>query len=382
MNTINIDLVKELCIANRNWLHLPTDEIGTYNIDQSQVNKIYTQLDKSKASKSDIDDAKKIIKKLIESIEYINYNQYIEQLKKITSELINKMKEDYDNIYFIAEGDIDKSNTWVMMLFIDELLNRNFFDNNPDINKKINVSSDIFNLYKYLKENVPTKKILFIFFDDMSYSGRQIELSLPNNKGEKNIPNFNIYLCMGYIGKTAIKTISENSNFKIFPSTKIIDTLYNRFLENNNDNDEYIKLYKKAIDNESKFYSSLQLYDNLSLIYFDHKIADVLSICQKLIYFGSYPLLSDGDSCMTIPLIKKCEEKNLKYAEGNNFCSKILLDISDENSCPVTYYKQHKYIDKNKNIITNIMNLKDSTKNKYLKYKMKYLKLKKDFLNY
>jgi len=85
---------------------------------------------------------------------------------------------------------------------------------------------------------------------------------------------------------------------------------------------------------------------------------------------------------MTIPLIKKCEEKNIKYAEGREFCSEILIDISDENSCPIRYYNQHNYIDKNKNIITNIMNLKDSTKNKYLKYKMKYLKLKKDLLHY
>jgi hypothetical protein len=352
MNTLPIDIIKDICIENRHWFYMPESEIGTYNIDAEQVNKIYKQLDVSKGSDNDIRDAKKIIKKLIDTIQYINFNQYMIQLKKIASELIEEMKKDYEIIYFICQDSRKKSNTWVLMLFIDEMLKRNFFTEFSHINNKIYVSSSASDVYKNCKSL--DKNILIVYFDDMSYSGTQISRSLPNKKDINK--NINIYVCLGFISKIALENIDKECDINIFPSTKIFESLYTVFVQQNNTDEieEYERLYNKMIfkadnktDYNSNFNKAFQTYDNQILVYFDHKIADGISTIQKFIYYGSYPLLDDTDICITIPLIKKCEVSNItslsiRYPD-KNMCKENIVDIADDMTCPKTFYKQFEY---------------------------------------
>ena len=290
-------------------------------------------------------------------------------------------------------------------------LKRNFFDNYPLINNKINVSSCIKNVFDHCKSC--DNKILIIYFDDMSYSGTQISLSLPDKKSSYN--NINIFLGVSFISKIALNRINDKCDINLFPSTILIQSLYTTFVEQSNSDeyDENLRLYNRMIYNESKkdIYSKeinhgLATIDLQQLIYFDHKIADIYSTLQKFIYFGSYPLFNESDICISIPLIKKCKDNNILYKstlKDLNMCKQSITDVHDEYTCPKTYYKQFDYTYKgqkledakitysiynktlrkdkiytiNKNtLIDGINTILLKFKIKYLKYKNKYLQLK------
>jgi hypothetical protein len=131
------------------------------------------------------------------------------------------------------------------------------------------------------------------------------------------------------------------------------------------------------LDNDSDP-AGLQCHDSISLIYFDHKIANSISIFQKFLNFGIYPVNND-DECFYTQLIKNCDNKKI-FDSG--LCKRELIDIPYKDTCPQIWYKTLIYnigtttqYDKTLNIcqLINTMKLFKSTTKKYLKYKKKYL---------
>lgn len=307
-------------------------------------------------------------------------------MKQISQNIIELLQTmNYDEIIFVSSDIISKSNFWVMLLVINYI--HEFLELNNDIKEKIKISSNCSNTYIYFKTKPHTKMLVF-YFDDMSYSGKQIESSIPKIE-DNHKDNFKLYLALGFISKTAINVIKENKpNFNLLKDTeKIIsnrETLENWF--DKTDTKKICKNYFSIIDTEDDIIYSLfimifytifcnnkedysdlvdnfihidnaevielfmsllsisdngiQCYDNIIPIYFDHKLADGLSTFQKFLRFGTYP--NNNSKCEYESLINNCEyiKTDSKY---DNLCKKKLTDIEDKFSCPYSYYKKLQY---------------------------------------
>jgi hypothetical protein len=111
---------------------------------------------------------------------------------------------------------------------------------------------------------------------------------------------------------------------------------------------------------------SIQCHYGIIPIYFDHKLADGLSTFQKLLRFGTYPL-NQNDICIHRSLINNCEVPNIDEQKITNLCNFDLIDIPDDTSCPISFYKniEYKYKEIPLPIFFEIENEKKKKKRKY-----------------
>lgn len=170
------------------------------------------------------------------------------------------------------------------------------------------------------------------------------EKRIQNNKYLKNIKTFN--------NTEVIQNFTKESNKYINDNIKLISKKYDLYNKN-----EIIKTLKDIICNKSKFnisQISFQCIENLTPIYFDHKVADYVSVFQKLIYYGSYPTTG---KCEFIPLIKGDHLKtNIEKKMMNNHCVKIIKHM-EEYYEPDEIKKDSKTFYKNINYILNDSNI-------------------------
>ena len=414
-------IIRDIAIENNDKLQMDKGKIGKFELDKNAFDLIKTKLtinfkptNFNKNNNDDVDVENNIKNKeqlqllllfydyLKDTIRYVNFNEYIGVLKKVCIELQMLIADKtYEKIFFICEDTINKSNFWVLLLCINFL--NEFIDSN-NLQNKIYITSNLLNLYEAYNSEVPkTKsKVLIVTFDDMSYSGRQINSSIPNNKTNEN--TFHIYLGVAFISEPAINIIKNgDNNVKLFNDTQIIKSIQyqlNLWIDSNvlflpqyftdfksenvellkelifllicNYNKRNIANFKDKIEsnsNKSLFDNllslnkviSIQCYSNIIPIYFDHKLADGLSTFQKLLRFGTYPL-NKTNECITTSLIKNCEvpisdEEN----DFSNVCNTFIIDIPYNKSCPSTFYKNIEYTYKQKPLIKKKDKFNDNT---------------------
>jgi len=329
------------------------------NENYSKVNEYIKGINCDKEDKKEIYNLfAEIFSNVIKNISFKEMLNKIKEICKEIEELIKK--ENYDYIYIYIDDEVEKSNTWVSLLFTGFLKTNLIL-----LNKCFMISDNKIAFDKYNEDK--SKKILILHVDDMSYSGTQINYSLNNNLLHKKLENNNLhyYLGIAYIGSTA-KNLFKNHerNVKYFKNTEVI----NNFVEQV---EEYIKNKKYINESEKNKYKlnaeiiindickknntfsskSLQCYNTIIPIYFDHKIADGISSFQKILYFGSIPT-TNKNNCNDIPLITGCENKVDKitfYGKklSKNHCFNTIIDIEDNESCPETFYKRQNFIYKN-----------------------------------
>lgn len=390
-----VELKKVLVLVNENKekLYMSESDIGSYPIDSEQVEKVRGNIRESTC----LTDGEKrqslmFFNKLISIIRYVNFNEYLLKIRIMCREIETYLLANhtgYNKIFFGGYGEISKSYTWVLFLFLNEM--SSFFTSNIEITNKIFIGDD-----SLVNTVVDTNKYLYLFFDDMSYSGTQMVGSIPEI--EKSI-NVDIYISTPFISLTAKKRLlDKNPNVKFWENMEFVSTLESSFLSGipEDQRDEYQLLFNNICKNfTGVFWRAYQCTDTMIPIYFDHKMADGLSTFQKLIYFGIYPMNNPCDkSCVRTPLIKKCVDNNLRINAEIPYCINFITDISDEESCPQTFYKKIIFNfntdrelipDYQKKTLVDVIKYYDSIgkflgggyKQKYLKYKIKYLKLKR-----
>jgi hypothetical protein len=409
---VNLRDVLKMANEYKDQIKIPQDKIGIYPIDKEQVNKILENIDlHSCLNDEDKKDSKNFLKRIIEIFRYVSFNEYLCIIRKISQEikefLLNN-HNNYSSIYFTGLGPISKSYTWVLFLFLNEL--NDFFINNNEIMNKIKVGdyhkyeTDILSkkldknnlYYQVIEKPIDNKRILFLYFDDMSYSGTQIANTIVDSKmcDIENICDY--YLTCVFISETALTKIQNeiNSychNFKIkyWNNIQIIPTLEKQFYYNIPDNEKsyYKKIYEKICNSyENNKFMGFGCFESHTPIYFDHKIADFMSTLDKLLYFGSYPINTDciESKCIRTPLLKKCIENNTIIEKDINFCNNFYMGVNEEMECPKTFYKQINYkYDKESSIIDIINQTYKNNSNykKYLKYKTKYINLKNSIIS-
>ncbi len=397
-----------LFLENQDKILMPREESGTHPLDKEAFADIKKKIEESykDTDKTEQNVFLCFLKFLEDTIRYVPFNEYYEALERVSKEIKTKIIDNhqYQTIILCAVDDMSKSNFWVLLLclkhFAGEILTA------IEKGKKVYVCSNALSGYssilRMMKDSDP-EKVAMIYFDDMSYSGRQIKDSLPKNKYDtsKYNPNIDIFLCLSFISSTAEKLItSKTNNINIFEHTTKVESMSDQFIEWCNKNDRYIytlfpdlfsgddeikqKMFKLLIDTiyiyicdagnpEQKINDYIKefskrtdipqpqmetiksiarinstkkmafhCYESAIPIYFDHKIADAVSTYDKFLNLGTYP--SNNEDCTLQRVITNC--KGLPISEvvaKNKYKCNDGSYVDEEDSCLKTFYKDIKY---------------------------------------
>ncbi len=272
---------------------------------------------------------------------YVSYSEYVNKIASICADIRSKSIE-YDTIILLVNNLMDKSNFWVALLHYSFL---------QDIITNIVVN----NLENYTPKN-KDEKILGIICDDASYSGVQFILNMGS------IPKYmDILISIPYMSTKAKKRITFNEkNIYITKQTEEFKT-FGQYIQN-----DFIGT-KKAIDVANEY----KITTNLHTIFFNHKLADMVSIYQLVYIFGTsfLPSSSPYFNYKNLSLIKGCSlehhKENWDIAKEKR---KVDVDVQKlvgiDDMCPFPFYKSFVYTYKT-NQITNIENLYSNTVNIY-----------------
>ena len=226
----------------------------------------------------------------IKYLTHISFTDFYKQLQKICNNLLLKIKQNnYKYIILVISGYINKSNLWVSLLSYTFL---------KDKITHITSSKDSFNLFNILN----TTNVLFIHPDDCSYSGEQL-LEQTNFSGihKALFNNSNYYILCPYISKTSINKI------------KIYKLMY----------PEDVIIFYNINDYMKKDGIITNLY-NRHIIYFDHKIADDVSIYNKIITKGIIKDIKIGSLIYNYDKYKPFY-KSINYTVNNNEINDIFM---------------------------------------------------------
>ena len=216
-----VELSKVLLFVkeNKSKIYMSPEDIGSYPIDCGQVLKVIDNINnKSTMNPQDKSDTINFFSRLIQIFKYITFDEFLETIRNICNNIkeyliVNHCK--YKKIFFGGYGFISKSYTWVLFLFLDNM--NNFFEENQMIRDKILVIIDNDSIDNNInfKDNV-SDNYLYLYFDDMSYSGTQMEGSIPKNDDSINV---DIYISAPFISETAkTKLLNKNANVKFWAS--------------------------------------------------------------------------------------------------------------------------------------------------------------------
>lgn len=346
---------------------------------------------------------KNVINILFDSLIYISFNEFYERLETLANLFIsNANLNNYNQIIFYVSDKINKSNTWIFVLFMKKII----------LCKDYKIFKDKYNNKCIFTNNLNNDNLLddsiLLHFDDMTYSGTQVisDIEININKINKKIKyylvipyytnsaiyNFeNNFYSVGYDNKNdndkdiyffddngVILTISETiDNNEIFKKIKN-DNMKNEIkfmLGINEDNNENYHIQSIIYKSAMSSYSLYNKFNSKPTIFFQHKLADYYSTFLQLYYVG--PVIGYYDStykgkCLSYPLIKPCIfDKYYEKQKQQDYCKYNYIETLDnEYGCPKTYYKQ--------NILSYIYDTKELDKSKYLfEELLKYKKIKK-----
>ncbi len=301
-----------------------------HSLNKKQVEKYINACDK---------ETQPILRKIFNNTTHISFENFINQLNKNIKHLISLTNSHKKELFFfLSEEFKDKSNYW-LYLYIQNYFKRNY----PDYS--LNLINDLNNC---------NNDDYIILVDDCIYSGTQIGEIILNLRNINN-KNLNIYLLCSYISLFGLNNIkldySDNrtlNNCKFIINKHVINpTIVNKILSV-----DEINILKKYLD----------YVGNLMLIYFDHKLADLMSTLTH-IYSG---FVLNSKNSILIKTYQKLNKNNADFIPVINNCKNsknidLMLPI-----CPITPYKK-----------TFKEFIKDFKSNNNIKYKSSPLKLKK-----
>lgn len=275
---------------DENKLEIYTKIFNSLYINPKVPKKSY-KLDKEKVIEyidASPDEIKNVLTKLFDNTIHISYKTLKFILTQNFKELIFYCKKnnittlsiflDYTTKYNI----IHKSNFWIIQHFIKYI--------------KDNSISDFFIDFIYNKQDIyylDTNNRLILLLDDCIYTGLQMKHILEDIYKYSKDKHFNIYLLVSCISLDAIKLLKDDDKHnKLFLSKNII-TIH--------------KLSKYVYSNDELKLLGKDRY----LIYFDHKLPDIVStytnIYNGYVYKKNFKIDDYITNDLTIiPVIKNC----------------------------------------------------------------------------
>ena len=315
----------------------------------------------SRNKRSEITTYLKFADVLDHSLRYITFSEYLSVIKRIAPEIMKVINEN-DLVFFVVEGGLNKSNTWVALLFIRELLEIGL----TDFTDKVICCGikRVPTINKIVTDN-PEKSCAIIYFDDMAYTGSQI---IANEGLErircKQCPDaeylkVKYYLAIAYLTSTAkaklIKAQPEGVNAIFFENTVILPSFMEQVLTYYHDEPATIRKLsllcdakfenrtRKAREANKNNYINIKRGHNVfgcvfgqgqTAVYFDHKLGDYISVMRNLLSRGLYP--ENISRSAVVGLYKEKRAVNGLFSES-------LIKGCTKDDCFEPYYKTIKY---------------------------------------
>ena len=309
-----------------------------------------------------------------EKTRYVQFPEYMEHIRSISHEVMELIRT-HDIVFFVVSGEAEKSNTWVTLLCVGELLKLGV----GEFKDKIAVVNDLqFAKYTKFAQANPSKRIVAVHYDDMSYSGTQIDLSTPSKIDREAAPNFSYYIAIPFI-TTFAKQFLEKKGLLFLTHTETISTIQNlieSYYSGRPDMIANLKLlctktqksngnrnYRRAVSLK-RGHDAFGCYfggESQSLLYFDHKIADYVSVVSGLFNFGTYPIDASFNQTQAA--------YNSKKRIGPERSGSLVSSCTDptHEECFQTFYKRFTYtflgkeIDREEHIIKEITAIKKAS---------------------
>lgn len=319
------------------------DGVGTHSLDKNAFSRWEGHLRAMHNVSSDgheVETYLKLAEVIKNKLRYVTFDEYIGKITLISREIIEQIKVN-DIIFFVDAGTIKSSQLWVTLLFFGELLKLNIEEHKNKI-FLIRDEDHRAKVFEFSKDI----KIQVVHFDDMSYSGLQLNLSTPNKKLLTEGTNVTYHLAISYASSYANKFLKEKG-LLFYENTEIVPVF-----------EDVVKDYYKTEPETIKRIASLCKYPSFTtvnfkrggdafkcvfglgqtLIYFDHKIADHVSTLYYIISLGTYPVNS------SINVLKNALSKrtNAPNAHSGSILSSC-TSLSANQDCYTPFYKRFKY---------------------------------------
>ena len=307
---------------------------------------------------------------ILRATKYVSFKEFYTSLENMCNIYVKTHSTPkYKNTDFvlIIQDNIHKSNTWVSLLcfkFLHTIIT--------------DVRSDITEVYN------GSKKTICIICDDCAYTGRQMESIIRMkrkhlNYGRAKEPS--VY-SKEWITWDEKEVLAAQRYLKTIDPTKftvdLIIPYVSTMARNRLENYVYIKLQKsveifstfieqydiKSIPEDIlyEFRSTFQYHEEISAVYFDHKVADSVSTFHKI--YTLAPLFNCAELHNRVGFIDNCSDSDTIDSKIN--INEIALSFENTtntyNICPLTYYKNIEYTFNGEKIPQNKM-VKDIIEN-------------------
>lgn len=380
---------------NTKFIKFGTWEKYSYNINDlynKNTEKNLLGFNKTSVSKQiDINKINKykslMPKEFHNAIDYV-YNKlkfisidYFKQKLYIVFERLLKKINDIDMIYLpivytkdmiIGNAKV-KSNLWLALEFMYYMKNINIIkptEYNLHIKCKNILNNKLINFWYYygrnIRFNVRNKNIYIVLFDDCSYSGSQLSDFIDDVKRLNNV-----YICLPFISKYADSILNKKINIIKNLNNNIInyiineDQIFNNLFDNMNYKDliiNYDMIFYDKYLRRNTIFNFLGINDLHTPVYFEHKLADNLSIPQ--FFINDAPVLENG----AIIFERNNQYKNLVSQLYDKYLNTKFLFITFDYNNALGEHKRDVELIKKLNEFYTIVsyNLLSTEKNKFL----------------
>lgn len=256
-------------------------------------------------------------------LHHVSFERFRLRLRVVADEIVADIEQNpKEKVYLLIDGDIRKSNTWIALLCWRIL--------RPVVTDIVRDLSQI--------PNQEWDDISIIHLDDMSYSGNQMANAI--SRGLIFLSeDTRYYMLIPYIGVAAKTLLTDLTDHLIFlPSTRVVKTI-RMYLEQDGYNSDAIL---KVLGTQPwlRFYGVREWHVP---IYFDFKLADALSIPNKMLA-ALYVFDENQKVKFTFHPITGCEDTLYKTKTNDDLSPTVMApDFLDEHTCPPAYYKRILY---------------------------------------
>jgi len=192
---------------------------------------------------------------------------------------------------------------------------------------------------------------IILYPDDMPYSGQQIAWeAFEMNKEKGWDKNCVLAPLIAYIGSRAKARLTEYFSNVYLEGVTELDSVKD-ILTKKYGEDKSVAIIKELQKRRYKIMYGIT--GEQTFVYFDHKLADIISVPARLIALGP---VYDGMARRyeSYPLIETCEDH--EYKEGNRVVEDeipLLREFDFDWSCPAAFYKNIKYVINGKKMTKN-----------------------------
>jgi hypothetical protein len=263
----------------------------------------------------------------VANLQHVSFFQLRDRIYKVCLELRKRIEAAEEPLVVLLLGDgYRKSSTWIAMLAWHAL-------------------RDVINLAAQRVDQLPAsfwlaKTPIIIHADDMAYSGSQLTNRILDSRLTlKKYPRTQYLLLLPFIGRTAEERIADDVPFVKIPEAAERVRNFTQALEETGYNAGRV-LATMARDPWGQLYG---IEGGHALIYFDHKLADAVSIPNKMLA-GPTVFNSATKEVEVFKIISNCEDAIYRNEKGHLLrWDTYVFDFATNFTCPVAFYKQIEY---------------------------------------